>query len=75
MENFRELLNLQKKAGFDLLLNESRQISLPGGKFNIIGVENWGSGNFNKDGDLDKAMTNVDTSIPNILLSHDPSLE
>ena len=71
--NFRELLNLQKKAGFDLLLNESRQISLPGGKFNIIGVENWGSGNFNKDGDLDKAMTNVDTSTPNILLSHDPS--
>ena len=26
-----------------------------------------------KDGDLDKAMTNVDTSTPNILLSHDPS--
>ena len=50
-KNFRELLNLQKKAGFDLLLNESRQMSLPGGKFNT-GVENWGSGNFNKDGDL-----------------------
>ena len=71
--NFQELLNLEKKAGFDLLLNESRHISLPGGKFNIIGVENWGSGNFNKDGDLNKAMTNVDASIPNILLSHDPS--
>ena len=71
--NFQKLLNIEKKAGFDLLLNESRKIYLAGGKFNIIGVENWGSGNFNKDGDLDKALNNVDTSLPTILLSHDPS--
>ena len=72
-ENFKKLLELEKEAGFDLLLNESREISLGENRFNIIGVENWGAGNFNKDGDLDKAMKNVDENIPTILLSHDPS--
>ena len=38
-----------------------------------MGVENWGVGGFSKDGDLKKAMSNVDDSIPTILLSHDPS--
>ena len=72
-ENFKGLLEVEKKAGFDLLLNESREISVGDNRFNIVGVENWGSGNFNKDGDLDKAMDNVVANIPTILLSHDPS--
>jgi len=71
--NFKDLLALEKEAGFDLLLNESREICLGDKRFNIVGVENWGAGNFNKDGDLDKALQNVDTNIPTILLSHDPS--
>ena len=72
-ENFKQLLALEKEAGFDLLLNESRTIALDNNQFNIVGVENWGAGNFNKDGDLDKAMKDVDIKIPTILLSHDPS--
>lgn len=72
-ENFKQLLALEKEAGFDLLLNESREIALGDKRFNIVGVENWGAGNFNKDGDLDKAMKDVDIKIPTILLSHDPS--
>ena len=72
-ENFKKLLEIQKQAGFDLLLNESREITIEGNKFNIVGVENWGAGNFNKDGDLDKAMSIVDVNLPTILLSHDPS--
>ena len=28
-------------------------------KFNLVGVENWGAGNFNKDGDLEKAMSSI----------------
>jgi hypothetical protein len=72
-ENFKDLLALEKEAGFDLLLNESREILVGDKRFNIVGVENWGAGNFNKDGDLDKAMQNVDINIPTILLSHDPS--
>lgn len=72
-KNFTELLKLQKECGFDLLLNESREIQIRNNKFNLVGVENWGGGNFNKDGDLDKSMSLVDKSIPTILLSHDPS--
>ena len=72
-ENFNKLIELEKKAGFDLLLNESRLVSVDGSVFNIVGVENWGVGGFSKDGDLKKAMSNVDDSIPTILLSHDPS--
>jgi predicted MPP superfamily phosphohydrolase len=72
-KNFKELLEIEKEAEFDLLLNESREVTIRDNKFNIVGVENWGAGNFNKDGDLDKAMSNVDTNIPTILLSHDPS--
>lgn len=71
--NFNNLLNLEKEAGFDLLLNDSRLISKKQGKFNIVGVENWGVGRFNKDGDLSTAMNDVDDSLPTILLSHDPS--
>ena len=71
--NFQALLDIEKEAGFDLLLNESREIVVQDNRFNIVGVENWGSGNFNKDGDLEKAMSTVDTGAPTILLSHDPS--
>ena len=71
--NFENLKELQEKIGFDLLLNESRLISRNKCLFNLVGVENWGAGNFSKDGDLDKAMKNVDDSLPTLLLSHDPS--
>ena len=71
--NFNKLLALEKEAGFDLLLNDSRLISKKQSKFNIVGVENWGAGRFNKDGDLNAAMEGVDDSLPTILLSHDPS--
>ena len=71
--NFDRLLELEKEIGFDLLLNESRIISKTEGKFNIVGVENWGAGRFTKDGDLDAAMNLVDDRLPTILLSHDPS--
>ena len=72
-ENFSKMLQLHKDIGFDLLLNESREILIDNQKFNLVGVENWGAGNFNKDGDLDKAMSFVDDNFPTILLSHDPS--
>ena len=71
--NLEKLIELEKEVGFDLLLNESRVISKGENKFNIVGVENWGAGNFNKDGNLNKAMKLVDNNFPTILLSHDPS--
>ncbi len=72
-DNFKKLLEVEKKSGFKLLLNESKKILIGSNFFNLIGVENWGSGRFNKDGDLDKSMNNVDDNFPTILLSHDPS--
>jgi len=72
-DNFNNMLELHKNMGFNLLLNESITISVDGQTFNLVGVENWGAGNFNKDGDLEKAMSNVIEGIPTILLSHDPS--
>ncbi len=72
-ENFNRLLQLEKEAGFDLLLNDARIISVGDKGFNLVGVENWGAGNFNKDGDLKKAMSYVKNNKPTILLSHDPS--
>ena len=67
------MIKVQEEIGFDLLLNESRLIDKDQFKFNLVGVENWGAGNFNKDGNIDLAMENVDDSLPTILLSHDPS--
>ena len=71
--NFNNMLNIHKEMGFNLLLNESREIEVDNQKFNLVGVENWGAGNFNKDGDLEKAMSSVNENYPTILLSHDPS--
>ena len=72
-DNFNNLLNIHKDMGFNLLLNESKEIEIDNQKFNLVGVENWGAGNFNKDGDLKKAMSSVNEKNTTILLSHDPS--
>ena len=71
--NFKNMIAIHKEIGFDLLLDESREININGSIFNLVGVENWGAGNFNKDGNLNKAMKLVDNNFPTILLSHDPS--
>ena len=72
-DNFNNMLNIHKDMGFNLLLNESKEIEIDNQKFNLVGVENWGAGNFNKDGDLKKAMSSVNEKNTTILLSHDPS--
>ena len=72
-DNFNEMLEVHKKMGFNLLLNSSKEIEIEDDKINLVGVENWGAGNFNKDGDLKKAMFGVNEKYPTILLSHDPS--
>ena len=72
-DNFNEMLDVHRKMGFKLLLNSSKEIEIEDDKINLVGVENWGAGNFNKDGDLKKAMFEVNEEYPTILLSHDPS--
>jgi uncharacterized protein len=72
-DHLNNMIEMHKTIGFNLLLNQHETISINNQKINIVGVENWGNGNFSKYGDLDLAMQNVDDKYPTILLSHDPS--
>lgn len=73
MNNHTQMLDIHKRMGFNLLLNEHKVIDIDGGKFNLVGIENWGAGGFSKYGDLEKAVQGIDKDLPTILLSHDPS--
>lgn len=72
-KNLNHLKSIQKEMGWDLLLNENRQIEKNKQKINIVGVENWGDGTFPKFGDLEKAGEGLTAKDFKILLSHDPS--
>ena len=71
--NFEAIKGIHPRIGFDLLLNESRQIKEWRRNKPLIGVENWGKG-WNQAGDLQKAsrkeLTRKDFKV---LMSHDPS--
>jgi len=71
-QNLKDLADLQREIGFDLLLNESRFLEKNGQRIALIGVENWGKG-FKQKGDLAKAVQNIDANDFKILMSHDPS--
>jgi predicted MPP superfamily phosphohydrolase len=60
-------------AGFDLLLNEHRTISLNDQSIELIGVENWGKPPFPQKGDLRNALEGTSHEVVKILMSHDPS--
>ena len=71
-KNFNQLKEIQKKMGFNLLLDESIYIKKNNQKIALIGVENWGDG-FKKKGDIDKAIKKINKDDFKILMSHDPS--
>lgn len=72
-QNLVNVKNIHPQLGFKLLLNENTFIEKDGEKIHIIGVENWGMGDFPKIGDLNKASEGIDAGAFKILLSHDPS--
>jgi len=73
-ENQLQFEAIHKKLGFDLMLNDNRQIERNGQKINILGVENWGaSRHFPKRGSLKQATHTIGDNDFNILMSHDPS--
>ena len=72
-ENLKNVKNIHPQLGFNLLLNENVALEKNGEKIYVIGVENWGKGDFPKIGDLDIASKGVDDQSFRILLSHDPS--
>ena len=73
LANLERLKLLEKKIGFDLLLNENRKIKIDDEEIELIGVENWGLPPFPQYGDLNKAMRNVEPNSFKILMSHDPT--
>ncbi|MDA0608498.1 MAG: metallophosphoesterase [Bacteroidetes bacterium] len=72
-DDVQNLLNMQRQMGFRTLNNESVSISRGEAFFNLVGVENWGSGRFLKAGDLKKATSQIDDKVFTLLMSHDPS--
>lgn len=73
-QNLIAIKDIHRKLGWQLLLNESKEIVLNNEKITLVGVENWGVNNPHNYGDLDLAMSKVDPISPiTFLLSHDPS--
>jgi predicted MPP superfamily phosphohydrolase len=73
LANMERFMEAQKQMGFKLLCNENDVIEKEDQKLAIVGVENWGAGEFTKKGDLSKALSGLDADCFKILLSHDPS--
>jgi predicted MPP superfamily phosphohydrolase len=71
--NLQKIIAHHRAMGFDILLNESRKVSLNGESISVVGIENWGYPPFPQAGDIDKALEGVDPGSFKILLSHDPS--
>ncbi len=72
-ENFEEIKSFYDKIDFKLLLNESVTLKRDNQEIAIAGVENWGLPPFRQDGDLLKALNNIEDIPFKILLSHDPT--
>ena len=73
VNNLKKLIKLQNDMGFKVLLNSSEKLHINQSSIELIGVENWGSGGFKKNGDLDVALKNTNSNDFKILMSHDPS--
>jgi len=71
--NLADLQHAHKLLGWNLLLDESRAIKVDGEEIGLLGIQNWGAGNFAKYGNLEKAHRNTEDYPVKILLSHDPS--
>lgn len=73
-KNLKDLIQIQKNLGWQLLLNENKSIEIDGESLGILGVENWGNkARFPKYGKLSEALKGTEDNSANILLSHDPS--
>ncbi|NBA85394.1 metallophosphoesterase [Emticicia sp. CRIBPO] len=73
IKNLQTLQEAHRLMGWDLLMDESRDLKVDGESIGILGIQNWGAGNFAKYGSLEKALKNTDQYATKLLLSHDPS--
>lgn len=72
--NLEKLKNTHRRMGWDLLLNEHRQVEINGEKVAVLGVENYSAHpRFPKYGDLERAYRGAEDAGLKLLLSHDPT--
>jgi len=71
--NLQNLKKAHQLLGWNLMLDENRAIRVDGEEIGLIGIQNWGAGNFAKYVNLEKAYQNTGDFPVKILLSHDPS--
>lgn len=72
--NFQQLMQVHKKMGWRLLMNEHVVLQRDQDQIAIVGIENWSAkSRFPKYGDLGKAFSGAEQIPFSILLSHDPS--
>lgn len=72
-QNLADLKKAHHLLGWNLMLDENRAIRVDNEEIGLIGIQNWGAGNFAKYGNLEKAYQGTDQYPVKILLSHDPS--
>jgi len=63
-----------REGGIEVLENATIPIEHQGESFNLVGIEDWDSARFHRTRrpNLPKALKGVDTSLPTILLAHQP---
>ncbi|CAG5012421.1 3',5'-cyclic adenosine monophosphate phosphodiesterase CpdA [Dyadobacter sp. CECT 9275] len=71
--NLEDLKKAHALLGWNLMLDENRAIEVDGEQIGLIGIQNWGAGNFAKYGSLEKAYKGAEDYPVKLLLSHDPS--
>ena len=71
--NLADLERAHKLLGWNLMLDEHKGIKVDGEEIGLIGIQNWGAGNFAKYGNMEKAHKDTGDYPVKILLSHDPS--
>ena len=73
-QNLSHLMDLQKRMGWRLLMDEHIKIEKDGDQIAVLGIQNWGAkGRFPKYGNLNNAYKGAENSPVKLLLSHDPS--
>ncbi len=71
--NLADLKRAHSLMGWNIMMDENRAIRVDGEEIGLIGIQNWGAGNFAKYGNLEKAYQRSENFPVKILLSHDPS--
>ena len=73
-QNLKNLITVHQQMGWDLLMDENRDLKIGNDTISIIGVQNWGAkARFPKYGNLQKAVIGTNDNPVKLLLSHDPS--